>query len=151
MFIMENKMYKQYLNNQKYCECQLISLWNTVIFFGLDHLVPKINSKKYKLICKKALCIHGGVIRKNFEIERLNLKFIKGVYKLNWIKKHLPVELSIHCHRGYHSILIIDINKNNLTLTNYARNRLHKIKWKSLLDKVNKHINPISWELNNET
>lgn len=138
----------KYLNNQKYCECQLISLWNSSIFLGFNSLIPKQFSRHYKNICKKALCIYGGVIRKDFEIKRLNLKAIKGIYKLNWIKNHLPVELSIHCHRGYHSILIIDVNKNNLILANYARNRLHKIKWKLLLNKVNKRINPISWKLN---
>lgn len=138
---------KNYINRQKYSECQLVSLWNAVIYFGLENLVPKFNSRQYNNICKKALCIYGAVIRKDFEIKRLGLKPINGKYNLNWIKNNLPVELSIHCHRGYHSILIIDYIKNNLILTNYAKNRLYNIKWLNLLKKANKKISPISWKL----
>jgi hypothetical protein len=138
----------KFIHNQKFCECQLISLWNSAIFLGLESLIPKQYSKKYKAICHRAKCIYGGVIDKDFEIKRLNLKSTTGSYNLRWIKKNLPVELSIFCHRGYHSILIVGIKNNNITLANYAKNRLHIIKWNKLLKKANRHVLPRKWELN---
>lgn len=137
----------KYLNNQKYYECQLITLWNVAIFWGLGKLVPKQFSKNYKRICDRARCMYGSVIDKEFEIKRLNLKAIIGKYNLKWIKYNLPVELSIFCHRGYHSVLIVGIVDKNIILANYARNRLHKISFIKLFKKVNKHLKPISWKL----
>ncbi len=138
---------KRYINNQKFSSCQLVSLWNTALFHNLDPNAPPINSKKYREICKKAGCLYGGVINMNFEIDRLGMKAVSGKYNLRWIKNNLPVSLSIFCHRGYHSVLVVDVYKNNLTLTNYAKNRLHKLKWNALLNKVNKNTNPVSWKV----
>lgn len=137
----------RYWNNQKYCECQLITLWNAAIYYKIR--VPIRYGKEYVMDCEKAYAINGGCINSNHVINKLNLKAIKGKLDWNWIKVNCPIEFSIFCHRGYHSVLAIDINLKNkkVLLANYAREKLYWIKIDKLIKMHNKNVNPIKWNL----
>lgn len=121
----------KYFNNQKYCDCQFISLINATIFWNNFKLKPY--SKKYMELANKAFCINGGCINLEEAYKYLGVKFKKGKYDLKWIRSHLPVQISIFCHKGCHSVLIVKVKNNKLCLTNYANNRLHWISFKRLL------------------
>ena len=124
-----------YQNKQLYYECRLVSLWNACRYYGIKK-IPVMGSKRYYKICKKARGINGAVIIIKDEVERLLLKYNKGSRSLKWVKSHLPVELGIVCHRGYHSVLCIKVKKNKLCLTNYSIGKLCWIDWKSLKKKM---------------
>lgn len=96
----------------------------------------------YNRLAHKAHCINGSCINLNEAYKLLNIKFIKGKLNLNWIKRNLPIEFSIFCHRGYHSVLCVKVENNKLQLTNYYRNRLYSISWDKLKKLQNKHVKP---------
>ena len=134
----------KYQNRQLYCECQLVSLWNAKRF--LEN-IPEMGSKQYKKICEESYCVAGSCLNKNKEIERLNLKAIKGKMTLEWIKNHLPVQFSVFCHRGYHCVLAIAVKKEKILLTNYTKGKLHWMSWKKLKEIHNRHLRPIQWKV----
>jgi hypothetical protein len=135
----------KYQNNQLYCECQLVALWNAARFYGID--VPTIGTKQYKCICDESGCLYGGCININKEISRLGLKIIPGRTDILWVRKNIPVHFAIFCHRGYHSVLAIDVVGRNVKLANYAHNRLHSLSWDVLKSKKNERVRPYSYKL----
>jgi len=139
-------MKMKYQNNQLYCECQLVALWNAARFYGIND-IPQMGTQLYDDICDKGCCVYGGCININHEWDRLNLKAIRGTMNLRWVKKNIPVHFAVFCHRGYHSVLAVKVVKNKITLANYARNRLHTIDWNILKSKHNKNVKPFAIKL----
>ena len=124
----------KYQNNQLWSECQLVSIWNARRFWGLD--APRMGTKEYEKICKQFHCISGACLGLRKDPESFGIKRINGGRNLRWIKKNLPVEIGIYCHRGYHSVLIVDYKGDKLLLTNYARGRTHWIEWIKLKNRI---------------
>jgi hypothetical protein len=143
-------MNKVYWNNQKYSECQLVSLWNAAIFHGIE--VPKRYGKEYVNDCKIGLAINGSCLKKDHVIKKLNLKSIKHKINFRWVIKHLPCEFSIHCHRGFHSILAVsfDRKRKNFCIVNYIRNKNHYLSWNELKKLHHKGKKLESWVPNYE-
>lgn len=136
---------RKYWNNQKYSECQLVSLWNVAIFYGIK--VPKRYGKEYIKDCKVACAINGSALKKDHVIEKLSLKSFSHKLNYLWVVKHLPCEFSIFCHRGFHSVLAISFNqkRKKFCVLNYARNRVHYLSWKEIAKIHNKRKKVINW------
>lgn len=101
-----------YQNTQLFCECQIVSLWNAARFWGLGSLVPKMGTRRYKDICRRANAIYGGVINIDFEAERLGLAYFpiewdKLTPMLPGVSTQLPCVMNVFCERGYHSVLAV--------------------------------------------
>jgi len=130
-----------YQNKQLYCECQLVSVWNAARFWGYEDLVPKMGTRKYKSICKKARCLCGSAININFEIERLGLGLLPLSWRENSICELLPCAMKVFCERGYHSVLAIahkngKKNKswtNKFLITNWRKYHIAWISWGEIL------------------
>jgi hypothetical protein len=139
---------KKYWNNQIYAECQLVSIWNAAIFYGIP--VPERYGKTYRWYCRESCAIHGGAL--NIELITKNLRLYAYPFKLSWMYliKNIPCEFSIFCKRGYHSVLVVAVNIKNkkVLLTNYARNRTYWMPWKTLRKKQNRHRSPVLWKIN---
>jgi len=101
----------EYQNEQLYSECKLVSIWNAARFWGLERLVPKIGTRRYKEICKKAKCIHGSALETKFERERLGLEYFDLQWDVYWVAKYLPCAMAVHCERGFHSVLAVAYKK----------------------------------------
>jgi len=136
---------KKYWNNQIYYECKLVSIWNAAIYHDIS--VPIRYGDEYIRDCKMAMATYGSCLRENYVVKKMNLQKTKGKLNWNWIKKNCPAEFSIFCHRGYHSVLSIDINLKNrkVLLANYAKGRLCWINVNKLIKMHNKHVSPIKW------
>ena len=132
----------KYQNNQLYSECQLVSIWNAARFLETtsEINIPQMGSDKYLQILDSCRCIYGGCIVSDYERERVGLKRIKGKMDLNFIINNLPYEFTLHCHRGYHSVLGIKVKDNKILLTNYAIGRLYWLNWETVKEKQNKHL-----------
>ena len=133
-------MVGKYINNQFYCECQLIAIWNAAKFYGFE--TPEPETRQYKTICKESRCLYGGCIDVDKEKERLNISSTRGLYSFKWVKYHLPVHFRVFCHRGYHSVLVVEVDNKDVILANYARNRLHRMSWKQLKEISNRLTKP---------
>jgi len=133
----------RFQNYQLYYECQLVALWNAARFHKIK--VPKIGGAQYRKICYESKAILGGCINIERERKRLGLVFMPGRIDLRWIRKNLPVHLAVFCHKGYHSVLVVDVDADDIiTLVNYVKGTIFHIKWNSLKDKINKHSKPYS-------
>jgi len=132
-------------NDQRYCECQLIALWNAAIYHGIE--VPVRYGKEYMEDCDKARAIHGGCIHSNHVVNKLDLRAVRGRLSWGWIKDNCPVELKIFCHRGYHSVLAVAVNlkKKKVLLANYAKGRLYWLNVARLIKIHNKQAVPVGW------
>lgn len=121
----------RYQNKQRYEECRLVSLWNAARYFGIE--VPEFGSKQYEDACEKACCIVGACIDISEEEERLGLRRVRGKRSLHWIRRNLPVELGIHHPRkGFHSVLVVEVKRGRVLLTNYASNRVFWLRWNTV-------------------
>jgi hypothetical protein len=130
---------KKYWNNQLFCECQLVALWNAAIFWDIK--VPFRYGHEYVEDCLKASAISGGCINIEHVIKKLKLKAIMIENKFNEIKNNLPVEFKIFCHRGYHSVLAIDVDtQKRVLLANYAKNKTCWIQYSKLKKMHNKNL-----------
>lgn len=123
----------KYQNAQLYSECQLVAMWNAARFWSMNVSLPKMGTRRYRKICKDALALHGAAINPLDEEHRVGLARNYGPHeRLGWVRKHLPVHVSVFCHRGYHSVLIVGVEGNDVLLANYAKRRLHRMTWKRL-------------------
>jgi len=139
-------MLKRYQNKQLWSECMLVSLWNAARFHDVPK-VPKIGTKEYKKIAIECKCINGACLSDiEKEAKRLGLISQEGELSIKWFKENLPVEFGVHCHRGYHSILVVNVKKDKLLLANYALGRTHWMNWDTFLEKSNKYGTPISYK-----
>jgi len=59
-------MNKKYQNNQLWCECQLVALWNACKFLGKEP--PILGSSDYCFVCIDSGGVYGGCI--NIEKEK---------------------------------------------------------------------------------
>lgn len=136
---------KKYWNGQKYCECQLISLWNAAIFHGL--YVPERYGKRYVADCEEARAICGGAINTSHVIHATGLRWVKGKLNFHWVRAHLPVEFHLLCHRGNHSVLCVDTNaeKGSLLLANYAKTRLQWVPFQRAVLMQRKRVVLMQW------
>lgn len=135
----------RYWNNQRYYECQLIALWNAAIYYDIP--VPERYGEVYVWACERAHALSGGCIQTGHVISALGLSAVPGDLTWEWVCNHLPIEFKIFCHRGYHSVLGIDIKDNprRVLLTNYAYDRTYWLRFDTLVQKHNKHAKPIQW------
>lgn len=135
---------KKYWNDQIYYECQLIALWNAAIYQGIS--VPFRYGLEYIEDCEEARALHGGAINVDKVIQKLQLEPVKGQCNWNWIKQNCPVEFKISCHRGWHSVLMVDVDvkKRKVLLANYAKGRVQWLKIDRLLE-MNKRQDPFKW------
>lgn len=134
------KHYRKYINNQKWCDCQLITLLNACIFYNKIKIKPY--SKKYNILAEITGSVHGSCLNKNVAYDMLGVSFENGKMDFNWIKNNLPVEFSVFCHRGYHSVLAVKVKNDKIQLANYYRNKLYSISWNSLIKMQNRHVKP---------
>lgn len=121
---------KKYWNNQIYSECQLITLWNAYIYYGIK--TPKRYGKIYKRICKQSGCTYGACL----DISKIKkkFKFKEGEFTYEWISSNLPTEITIYppCS-SRHSVLIIDAKDNMFLITNYlSDDKLYWVNFKTL-------------------
>ena len=109
----------RYQNKQKWCECQLISLWNAAVYHG--KIPPRYGSKQYRFLCEQAGTVIGerqfakeGVhIRLDHELRRLNMDVKYGRWDFKWVRKNLPVALTVESENlegCYHNVLAVDVN-----------------------------------------
>jgi len=142
-----------YQNDQLWNECSLVSIWNAGRFFGLK--VPEFKSAEYKRLCIRYKCVKDGCDMKYFhrEARRLGMYIVEGTWDLKWIKKNLPVEVSVMSGGIYHSALIVYVHGYKLKLANYYKYRCRWIIWSKLkkggIDKKTKDFfdDPISFKL----
>lgn len=133
----------KYQNVQFWSECQLVSTWNAGRYYGKK--VPEPGIWEYALIVIESGGIYGSCTSIKKELRRLRLKFVEGRKSLSWIKKNLPVELGLFTkHRGYHSVLCINVQNNKLLLLNYARRKSLWLSWK----KVKKMLDSSLYSMN---
>ncbi|KKL78758.1 hypothetical protein LCGC14_2021620 [marine sediment metagenome] len=135
----------KFWNDQKYSECQLVTLWNAAMYYGID--VPTQYGAEYKMECVRAKAIHGAAIASGHLINKLGLKAINGRLNWEWIKTNCPIEFPIFCYRGYHSVLMVDVNtvKKRVLLTNYTKGKLCWVSIDNLIKMHNKRVRPIKW------
>jgi len=137
---------KKFQNTQKYCECQLVSLWNAVIFHNQE--IPTLGTKFYRQVVLRTNGMHGACfwtdMRKEFK--RMGIHPVRGKYDLKWVRRNLPVEFSVFLpERGYHSTLAIGAYKNKLLFANWAEGRLHWAPWSRVLEVSNKEELPYAY------
>ena len=135
----------KYWNNQKYSECHLVSIWNAAMFYGVT--VPVRYGDEYITDCEKGYAINGSCINSSHVVEKMHLRAVKGRLCWNWIKVNCPIEFSVFCHRGYHSVLGVGINhkKKEVLLANYDRGRLRWMEVDKLIAIHNKNLHPVKW------
>ena len=126
----------RYQNRQRWSECQLVSIWNAMRYWGIDPKIPGIDTDEYRSICAKYHAINGAALRISGERRRLGLSRVQGKKTFAWLRSHLPAELGVFCHQGYHSTLAIGVRRNKVLLTNYARGRTFWISWRLLKTKL---------------
>lgn len=128
----------KYINNQRYWDCTLITLINATIFWNRVRVLP--DSDIYQQFVKYSYGTVGACFSSyvNDVARFLGLKRIKGQLTLKWVRTHLPVEFTVFCHRGYHSVLCIAVKNNKLCLTNYSHDRLAWISWEKVKSMHNK-------------
>jgi len=139
-----------YQNDQLYCECQLVSIWNAARFWGFGKSVPKMGTRQYKTICHKARAIHGGIILVDPEVERLGLAFFPIWYRLETVAAYMPCEMSVLCERGYHSVLAIAYKKGRTSkpwtdkflMLNWRKGYEAWLPWGEILAQANLNVRP---------
>ena len=107
----------KYWNSQKYSECQLITLWNAYIYYGIR--TPKRYGKIYDRVCKQAGCTYGSCL--NTSKVKSKFKLEEGVFTYEWISANLPTEIVFYIPKtlAAHSALVIDANHRELLIANY--------------------------------
>lgn len=115
------------------------------MYYGVP--VPVRYGTEYIDDCEVARCIYGGCIIKDHVVEKLGLVCTNGNLTKDWIINNLPIGFSLHCHRGYHSVLAIAHKEDKLLLTNYAKDRLQWISIDSVINMQHKYATPHKWEL----
>lgn len=137
-------------NSQRWSECQLVALWNAARMLGVDEsLIPTPRQKRYRHIVADCGCLYGACVDVGPELERLGLKLVPGSWSIEWIKTHIPVEMTIFCHRGYHSVLVVDARTSlsapldnwELRLANYARGQLRWVGWNRIKKEMARKSN----------
>ncbi len=110
-------MNKKYIDTQKYCDCQLVSLINALIFF--DKEIP--GKERYEKLVDDTYCRHGGIIGIDIAYKELGLIWEKAKFDIRWIRKNLPIELSVwHKKVGWHSVLIADVKGDRVRVANFT-------------------------------
>jgi hypothetical protein len=140
----EEKVVMRYQNRQIYCECQLIAIWNAARFWGRSDL-PEMGTADYKKRCERAAAIAGGAIFPNFELKTFGLVASRGKYTFRWVCSNLPTHFAVFCHRGYHSVLVVEVKGSKVLLVNYAKGRTHWMEWTRLLAISNRRVAPVHY------
>jgi len=133
----------RYQNTQLWNECALVSIWNACRFWGLDY--PVMGTKEYRLSCVEACAINGGATRVARQFRKCGIVRVYGKYVFGWVRRNLPVEFSVFCHRGYHSVLVVAVKRNRVLLTNYARDMTYWLSWDKLLDMSDEKCRPVQF------
>ena len=133
----------RYQNTQLWNECALVSIWNACRFWGLDY--PVMGTKEYRLSCVEACAINGGATRVARQFRKCGIVRVYGKYVFGWVKWNLPVEFSVFCHRGYHSVLAVDVRDDRILLTNYAYDMTYWLSWDKLFDMSDDKCRPVQF------
>jgi len=106
-----NRIWREYLNEQKYNECQLVTALNA--YYYLTGKTIKQDSKRYEELVDLAAARYGSAITIDRVFDKLGLVIIKESNNLfNFERKNkvlLPLEYNVwHKKYGFHSTLIVD-------------------------------------------
>lgn len=131
----------KYMNQQKYSECALISLFNAAIYHNLP--VPEQYDQDYMDMVILAGCLIDNPVTTKHTLNYLDLYEIEGSYDYSWINSNFPCTLVIDPPdtNVAHNVLVIETKDDKLLLTNYLRDgELHwvsfkDLKWKSFYKK----------------
>lgn len=116
-----------YRKQKKYPSCQLIAAINARIFLGMGD----ISDDLYETLVDLAKCRSGAAITVDKTYSILGLEHEDGEITLDWVKSHLPVQISLFTkHQGFHAILIVDVKKDVLQVVNLKYTK--RIKWSTL-------------------
>ena len=130
---------KRYYNTQQYYDCQFITLINACIYWDKPFINPY--SRQYNKIMKGSGCRYGSCIDLSEAYDLMRIKFVCGDINLNWVRNNLPVQFEVFTkHRGYHSILCIDVSGNKLQVTNYAHEKLQTLTWQKIKNMQNESV-----------
>lgn len=144
----------KYWNNQKHSECQLVTICNAAIYHGIKPI--ERYGSQYITYCKQMGMIHGEEVEgrdfmEDLIAEKLKIMRMEGFYSFNWIKENLPVEFTLYSmfapFWGNHSVLAVGANKEKkkILITNYAKGRLHWMKFDKLIKIKNGNKHPVKW------
>lgn len=85
---------------------------------------------EYFDICYDASATCGSALNTHREISRLGLgRMIFKDCDPGSVKAALPVEFTIQCHRGCHSVLVVDVNENVLYIANLNKDMITAMDW----------------------
>lgn len=127
----------QYLNKQKYSECQLVTAINAAICLGEPPV--KQDSLEYERLVDFVAARHGSAIdiEKAYEYLKITSEMVPST--LEEIKKSIdegrPIEITIfHDKTGAHSVLVVDYRKDRLKVLNfhYVTTRHMWVDWEIL-------------------
>lgn len=133
----------KYQNTQLWCECQLVSIWNACRYWGLNY--PVMGTKEYRASCAEARAIKGAAVNATKQFRKFGITRSCGYYVLSWVRYNLPVEFSVFCHRGYHSVLAVAADDDRVLLANYAYGITYWLNWDRLYDISNKRVKPVQF------
>jgi hypothetical protein len=133
-----------YWNGQKYYECQLIALWNIMMYHG--HEVPERYGEQYMKACEKAHALYPGLINCTFlilKMKTLDIHHEFGNKKEQWLLEHIPLKLNLNMvneeGESYrHTVAAIgsSIEKRELCLANYDSGDLCWMPVKKVVEKL---------------
>ena len=130
----------KYQNIQHYSECQLVTLFNVLRYFGYNK-VPELGTKEYEKMCLKYHCISGSCLNMVEAYDEYRLKKETGTWNFNWISENIPIELSVSTKKqGIHSILLIKCKDDKFLVTNYAKRKVQWLRFSQLENMKIKNI-----------
>lgn len=120
-------MVKQYIESQKYSECQLVSVLNARMCLTGEYLSP--DSKLYEDLVDVTGARYGAAISICYALSLFNMGLKGGPATYRWIEKNLPVEVSVsHEKVGLHCVCIVGAKNHKVRVTN-AQSIFGKRKW----------------------
>lgn len=134
-------MKEKYIQEQSYCECQLVSAINAHIFYGGD----KIQGEEYQRLVDLVKARYGSALsiekaHEYLNIERKPLSILTFDILRACLEIGLPVELSVFPPKAsYHSILAVAVVKDVIEVTNLYQGKY--LKWIELKKMLNRHPN----------
>jgi hypothetical protein len=127
---------KTFIDQQIGSRCQLISAINARVFWGGDKIEP--DSEEFERLTDVAGCRLGAALPDGMRAvhDSLDLYEIEGEPTFEWVRNHLPVEMSVwHVEYGYHSILIVGVKGDRIYFTNYFDGSMY---WHNFEDHIAK-------------
>ena len=129
-----------YLNKQKYQECLLVTRINAAVYLYGN---IKITNDEYERLVDLVGARYGTAISPEKAEHYFNLDSFQIFPKVNeikkCIKKGMPIEAHVYAPEyGYHSVLIVDIKKDKVKVTNFRKYTTKNmwIKWEDFIKYI---------------